>query len=41
MKEILELLYKYRVDFSNSSLYTDFGIREEDFEKLAKELEKL
>ncbi|SRR6266403_1200485 len=42
MKEkILELLYKYRIDFSNDSAYTEFGIREEDFKALAEELEKL
>jgi len=38
-KEILELLYtKYRVDFSLESDYTDFGMREEDFESLANDI---
>ena len=39
--KLIELLYKYRVDFSNSGLYTDFGIREEDFEDLAKDIIEL
>lgn len=40
-KEILDILYKYRIDFSSESTYTDFGIREEDFEDLANEIDLL
>jgi hypothetical protein len=38
--KIKEILYKYRVDFASDSLYTDFGIREEDFYDIAEELSK-
>ncbi len=35
-EKILKKLYDFRVDFSLESVYTEFGIREEDFEDLAK-----
>jgi hypothetical protein len=35
-EKILDILYKFRIDFSKEpSLYTEFGISEEDFEVLA------
>jgi hypothetical protein len=35
---IKDLFYKYRVDFAHNSRYTDFGIREEDFNELIDEI---
>lgn len=43
--KLLALLYKYRTDFSSSEMpmnnYSEYGIREEDFEALANDLSKL
>lgn len=39
--KIIDLLYKYRTDFSLNGMYTEFGIREENFEDLANEIEKI
>lgn len=39
--EILEILFKHRIDFSDSCRYTDFGIRECEFDKIADEIELL
>jgi len=43
--KLLALLYKYRTDFSTSEMsmnnYSEYGIREEDFEALANDLNKL
>lgn len=44
-QKILELLHKYRSDISTAEMsvnfYSEFAIREEDFEELSNELEKL
>ena len=43
--KILELLYKFRTDISTAEMsvnfYSEYAIREEDFEELSKELEEL
>ena len=43
--KILALLYRYRTDFSTSEMsmnnYSEYGIKEEDFEALANDLNKL
>jgi hypothetical protein len=48
--KILQLLQSYKVDFSNREVFTpvhspyrpyDYGIREEDFESLADEIEQI
>jgi hypothetical protein len=39
--KIIELLYKYRIDFSTAPNYTDFGIAEDKFDALADDLDAL
>ena len=43
--KLLALLYKHRIDFSTSEMsmnnYSEFGIREEDFDALANDIEAL
>lgn len=43
--KIIALLYKYRTDFSTAEMsmnnYSEYGIREEDFDALANDLNKL
>ncbi len=43
--KILALLYRHRTDFSTAEMsmnnYSEYGIREEDFDKLADEIETL
>lgn len=43
--KIIALLYKYRTDFSTAEMsmnnYSEYGIREEDFDALASDLNKL
>ena len=38
--KIKEILLKYRVDFALNGMYTEFGVREEDFDDIAEELSK-
>lgn len=39
-ESIIEILYKYRVDFARDGRYTEFGVREEDFNDLANDILK-
>jgi len=40
-EKIMEILFQHRIDFSQESNYTKFGIKEEDFDEIAEEISKL